>query len=93
MKHLDRIDEFFFGGAVKMYHFQQNSYAEEFTVMAISEQHALDFLKSFLEKSKADESGSGYLHDEWKDATLDNLPDGYRIISFDIGDVLITEVS
>jgi len=93
MKNLRKYNEEFIGGP-KMYHFIQNSYNIEFTVLATSKEEALENLKSALrEKNVFKYSVSEYEVKLWGDSTIDNLPDGYRIEELKSGEVLVTEVS
>lgn len=93
MNHLRKYNEEFIGGP-KMYHFIQNSYNMEFTVLATSKEEALDNLKNGLkEKNTFKYSVSDYEIELWEKSSVDNLPDGYEIKELKLGEVLVTEVS
>jgi hypothetical protein len=94
MKHLTTINEY--QGSVDnyiLYHFKANEYNEEYSVMAISPDQALDFLKTKMatdEENGVSTYGSWEL---WKESTLDNLPRKYTIEEYRVGEILHTEVS
>lgn len=74
---------------MKMYYFNPDNYDMEYILMASSPEEALSALLEELKnnKTRSDE------YQEWKDATLDNLPASYKLQVFEPLKVLYTEIS
>jgi hypothetical protein len=86
---------------MKMYYFTNDGYSTHYTVMAENERQALEDIKHFLFnrwKGAVDgEEMYGQEYREWKDASVDKLPDNgrdpWRIEEYEPGQVLETERS
>lgn len=82
---------------MKLYHFNSNTYGGEFSAIADSPEEALSILKAWFRQGG---NGMDYdklyfedLYNEWRDATINKLPDQYTIEEYEKGMVLQTEVS
>ena len=67
-----------------------------YMVMAKSKGAALEALKKHFQRDPGpdDPEDKKEIEDDylkWKDATIDNLPDGYRIMEYGEGDVFVGE--
>lgn len=81
-----------------LYYFNPNDYGEQYIVMSSSKEEALNSVKESLLKKGNDTTSvlaDSYMEDynEWKDATVDNLPEKYSIKEYIEGEVLQTEIS
>lgn len=102
MKYLKSINETHTNLA--MYYFNPNDYAEQYMVLSNSKEEAfnsvIEHIKKEIEHDKSKPWASAGIsnsydkwYDEWLEATFENLPNGYTIEVFNIGEVLATEIS
>lgn len=80
-----------YDSSLKLYHFglKPGEYDLEYTILSTDAQSALEAVVKCLEKDEY----SQYNYKLWKDATLDNLPDGYVLKEFGLNEVVVTERS
>lgn len=79
---------------MKLFFFNPNDYGAEFSVMSDSEERALECVKEhLLAEAKENPTYSFYMdkYNEWKDATVDSLPEEYSIEVFEKNSVIETE--
>jgi hypothetical protein len=75
---------------MKMYHFDTMEYNKaRYTVMAESREQALGFIKQHLALNVGIFGNSNFKYLEWKDSTLDSLPEGYEIEEYGVGSVML----
>jgi len=87
---------------MKMYQIEPNDWELGWCVMANSPEDALQYLKDHLKKDADKEANDEYaehfttdrdLFEEWKNATLDNLPNQYSIKEYNEGEMMEYENS
>jgi hypothetical protein len=70
-----------------MFTFDPNTWGQQFTVMHTSPELALESVKQFLKE----EAPHDY-DESWKDVCINNLPRGYTVKRYEIGQILQTEI-
>lgn len=75
---------------MKLYIFDYDSYGEYWVVMSSSPENALASLKKKL-SDKGESEYEEYIFNMWINATLDNLPQGYTLITLEEDEVWETE--
>ena len=72
---------------MKNYFFNPHDYDSHFTVMAPSAKKALQYLKEHMQDVDY------WCYDEWESATINDLPEGYTIDTYEVGKVIQGENS
>jgi len=79
---------------MKIYYFDPNNYGQQYFVMAESRSEAIKYLTKYFDEEIKKETDKDFVEilKEEKDVAI-NLKDDYTLEEFDVGEVIVTEIS